>query len=589
MRCAVPALAPAVLGLALAIVPALLGGHAGVARAEDRKEARICDTLRITSPEKISFSDTEKRFLCGDPKNPPWSEVPENEVRLFLISFLQARGFFQPTFDRDGQTLVVDVGDKSRIKVLQSAGVPPQMDFSRYWVPKRKPLTPGLLDEYQDLVRGRVESEGYPCPSVNATANAADGSMNIGITSGPRLRVISIDEQDVAGLKPLTLRRYFPIEVGDWYDGDLVYIANERIKAEDMLSSTYMVSNCTPEGATIEHRAVTGPPRRMTVGFGVNTETYFIFRSTYRNARVDANASRFDAILSANYFNQQLRSSFDWYFLPFPTSLHFQPVLSFERRNEESSEVRTTTASWHLAGYKDGFGRQWRLAVGPNLSLIRTTRGRGPDFARILELQASGQVMSHDYEFYRGSPRSGQSLNWKVTNASQRTYSTLTVRTFSADGDMLFNWAKLEPPLVVLGLRGGLQTTDAAPDVELPDQYLYYIGGSGDVRGFPRRSVPSEDAGARTAAYLGTEARVVTIFPYNLQPFVFVDAGKVGQNAFTLDPTLFYSPGAGMRWQSPFGSLRGSVARGMLAHVDQAKKPSVSQGWSLFVSFGEEF
>jgi translocation and assembly module TamA len=570
----------------LATAPALGEPAAG---DDDVASIEVCSNLILRTDDRLTFSTTERRFLCGDAANPPWASLPENQVRVFLVAFLQARGYFQPTFRRDGKVTVVDVGEKSRIRILRSATTPPELDFTRFWVPGRKPLTPALLDEYQALVRSRIESEGYPCPRVDATANAAEGSMHIEVDSGPRQKIVRIQQEEVLGLRPGTLRRYYPFEEGDWFDGDLLWIANERIKAEDMLSSSYMLSRCGQDGAEVEHRAAAGPPRRMRVGFGVNTETYFIVRSTYRNARVDANASRFDATLTANFFDQRLEASFDWYFLPFPSSLHFKPTVSLERRAEKSSEVRTTVASWHLGAYRDALGHYWRAYVGPNLNLIRTVRGEGPDFARIVELELSGRIMSHDYEFYRGSPRSGHLMDWRYTTAKTATLSTLTVKTLSTVFEQLFNFSSLEPPLVVLGVRGGAYTTYADVDQELPDQYLYHLGGSGDVRGFKRRSIPGIEDGARSAVYGGTEARLVTVIPYGLQPFVFVDAGKVGKSAFAMKRPLFYSPGFGVRWQSPIGALRGSVARGLVADLDPKEELTVGTGITAFVSFGEEF
>lgn len=552
-------------------------------------ELKLCDDLIIQSKDKLTFTKTERLFLCGDSDNRPWSAPTESQIKLLTTSFLQSRGYYTPTFRREDKILVVDVGDKTRVKSITADKEPIEIDFTRFWVPWRKTLTPTLLDEYEDLVTGRVESKGYPCPSVNLTASAVDGSMEIDVDPGPRLKVAAIDEADDLGLRPGTLRRYYPIKEGDWFNGDLMHIANERIKATEILGSSYMVATCEPEGAVIHHRSVISLPRRMTIGAGFNTETYVVARATYQSTRLDANASSFSAIMSANYFRQHVESNFEWYFLPFSSSLHFKPSLAVDRINEASSEERKTKAEGHFGAYGDIGTESIRGYIGPNLKLIRTLRGTGPAFARILELEANSRIMSHAYEFYRGAPRSGHLLNLRYTTASEQTYSTLAVRTYSAKGEILFNTASLEPPLVVLGFRANAAGSDAAPDVELPDEYLYYIGGSDDVRGFRRRTVPSASKGARSILSGGMEMRLVTVVPYGIQPFVFLDAGKLGQTAFKYDDTVYYSPGAGIRWQSPFGSLRGSVARGLIKTNDEERAESFHPQWVAFVSFGEEF
>ncbi len=156
-------------------------------------------------------------------------------------------------------------------------------------------------------------------------------------------------------------------------------------------------------------------------------------------------------------------------------------------------------------------------------------------------------------------------------------------------GEQLFNLGFLEPPLVVMGVRGGLRATDAPAGEELPEDYLYYLGGSSDVRGFRRLSIPGDGIGARSAGYLGAETRLVSVIPYGIEPFVFLDSGKIGESAYSFSRPTFYSPGAGVRWQSPFGSLRGSLARGIVSNADDDPYGAMKPAWTAFVSFGEEF
>lgn len=553
------------------------------------KDIKLCDDLIVVGDSRLQFSKTEKRLICGDSDNNPWSDPADNQRKLFLTSFLQSRGYFEPKFIQNDKTLTVETGKKTRVKTLTSTDTSGDINFTRFWVPWHITLTPSLLNDYEDLVHGRLEAAGYPCPAVTVTANAPNGSMVIEAEPGPRLNVIKIEETKDIGLKPHTLRRYFPIEEGDQFNGDLVHIANERIKTADIVGGSYMVSTCDAGGATIHHRTAAGPPRRMTIGLGVNTETYVIAKANYHSARLDENASNFDAIISANYFDQHIESQFEWYFLNSPSSLHFKPSLTFARINEASSEQRSTLASWHLGAYHDIGPEYVRGYVGPNLNLIRTMRGIGPAYARILELETNARLMSHQYEFYQTSPRSGHLLDLRYTTASEHTDSTVSVQTYSAKGEILFNFSNLEPPLLVFGFRGRVAGTEAAPDADLPDQYLYYLGGSDDIRGFRRRTIPSSPQGARSLMSGGTELRLTSVIPYNIQPFVFLDGGKLGQKPFVYDPTIYYSPGFGVRWQSPFGSLRGSVARGLIRTPDEAALEAFEPHWIGFVSFGEEF
>ncbi len=549
-----------------------------------------CAQLAILSPEPIDFSDLEHRLICGDSKVAAWAEPSQITVKIFLVSFLQSRGYFQPTFlIQDDGVLFVETGEKSHIYLLRSKSMPEGFDFDRFWVPTRKIMTPSLLDEYTNLVKGRLEHAGYPCPTVTTTANAKEGSMDIEADVGSRLRVKTIREEPTSGLASGVVKRYLPYSEGDWFDGDLMYLGNERIKAEGVLASSYMTSHCRGGEVFVEHRASQTPPRLVRVGVGVNTETFFLVKASYRNHRVDDHASQFEANFQGHYFSQKVDGAFKWYFLNPSSSLHFEPHVEFKRHYEKLFENYSAKASWHLGGYKDFWGHHWQTHLGPSLKLIRTVRGEGPNFARVVAMDYRLNVESHDHELYRAAPRSGRQFEFRFSHTI-KDLSTLDVKTIASNGEALFNVRSLEPPLFILGIRGGAATSQAHEGTRLPSEYRHTLGGSMNIRGFHRRSIPGSE-GAMTSAYLGAEGRLVTILPYGLQPFVFVDVGRVGEESYKLDSQVFYSPGVGVRWQSPFGSLRANIGHGFTGESEKSEglKYGVRPTWVLFISFGEEF
>jgi translocation and assembly module TamA len=160
------------------------------------------------------------------------------------------------------------------------------------------------------------------------------------------------------------------------------------------------------------------------------------------------------------------------------------------------------------------------------------------------------------------------------------------------DGQALWNVRDLAPPLIVLGMRGSVASTviGAGPEhlAELPPMYRHFLGSSTNMRGFAREALPTGGKGALTAAYLGLEARLAAGLPAGLQPLLFYDMGKTGRTSLQLDRPLYYSPGLGMRWQSPLGSLRLTAARGMVAHASADERRGLER-WVFYLSFGEEF
>ena len=79
------------------------------------------------------------------------------------------------------------------------------------------------------------------------------------------------------------------------------------------------------------------------------------------------------------------------------------------------------------------------------------------------------------------------------------------------------------------------------------------------------------------------------MLPHGLQPLVFVDAAVVGRSSFKLDPNVYWSPGLGIRWNSPVGSVRVTVARGLVWRRDSAAEVLIKPQWQFFLSLGAEF
>jgi outer membrane protein insertion porin family len=95
---------------------------------------------------------------------------------------------------------------------------------------------------------------------------------------------------------------------------------------------------------------------------------------------------------------------------------------------------------------------------------------------------------------------------------------------------------------------------------ELPIFERYYLGGPNTIRAFKFRSVsPVDDSGFKTGGTTEVLANVeYTIpLPFGLRVAFFFDIGNVYGFGLPFDLTdIRYGPGAGIRWQSPFGPIR---------------------------------
>ena len=112
----------------------------------------------------------------------------------------------------------------------------------------------------------------------------------------------------------------------------------------------------------------------------------------------------------------------------------------------------------------------------------------------------------------------------------------------------------------ILGTRFEAGYANGWGGQELPIFERYYLGGPNTIRAFKYRSIsPVDDAGFKTGGTSQVLANVEYIIPlpFGLRVAFFFDVGNVYGFGTPFDLTdLRYGPGAGIRWQSPFGPIR---------------------------------
>jgi translocation and assembly module TamA len=170
--------------------------------------------------------------------------------------------------------------------------------------------------------------------------------------------------------------------------------------------------------------------------------------------------------------------------------------------------------------------------------------------------------------------------------------SDLNAHYFLLDAQSNWNLGRFDPPFMVLSWRGFAGTTLAsdgtiASDI-IPVSMRFYIGGDADIRGFSRKELPFHGRGFYTALYNGIELRAGDVLPLGIQPFILLDVAKGGDESFHLAGELYWSPGFGVRWKSPFGVVRASLAHGFIENGAEEQDPE-DEHWQFFASFGQEF
>ncbi|HCU23811.1 MAG TPA: hypothetical protein DF383_02245 [Deltaproteobacteria bacterium] len=586
----------------------------GARGADKPKIQEVCPGhLTISAPQKIRFTKIEKTFLCGDPETEAWKRIPPAQVKFHLETFLQGRGYYHPRYReegyQEGRAIFVELDEPVRASELRFFGTPAELDPTRRRRIVGRPLTPKLLDTVEVWTRDRLQAKGYPCPTVRARGNIVDGRIEVEIDSGPRQRLVRIEEDPVPHLQVGTLRRFDAFELGEYFNDDFLTLTSRRVEEDGILQNSYFIPECDsesrpesqlesrsesspeskPGGAVAQQKNFAGKPRLFTFGIGVDTEEYVILKGSWSHHRIGTKGSKFSTDFYASYKRQELNLGFDWYVFAPGSRWHLLPNISFIHEREPNSHYISGEAQFAVARTWDTQNLGFQFSAGPVLSYTDTFSGAEPGLTRFLSLRYAFQMMSHYYEFYQKDPRSGFYLNLTGDFNNSNLLSELTAQRFQLRGQYLYNFLAYDPPLLILGVRGGLSGTFLPNNAEdlskLPPNYRYFLGGSADLRGFDRNELPDGD-GAFSAAFLDFEVRAGHVLPFNIQPLAFIDLGILGNRNMQFHAPLYYSPGFGIRYPSPIGVFRTTFAYGFKTSDDGDPGNTHFQ---FFFSYGEEF
>lgn len=557
---------------------------------------RLCDNIRLEEG-RLELSKNAKLLVCGSGKRGQegWADVPLPQAQYQINVLLQNEGYLHPRFERRGDELFVWSGPRDRIEKLVVNGAEHLVKASR----KRKiigqPLTPEKLDEVKRWVDTELQAQGYACPRVEIKAQAWDHTVVVNIDRNVRRRVGGFDYQGLAGLDTETIARYQATEPGAWYDVRDTQLTSSRMLADGLFQSAYVVDECKPPDLVELHlRASVGRPRIFRFGVGASTEEFPFARITFRNARLDDRASSFTSTLYASPRNQSLDAGAEFYRLPFSRRMFWAPRALVARSKERTGEYNRAEVGVDLGRYWDAWSTRMSARGGPLVTYVDTVEGIGPSRLTFLGWSARYAVMNHPYELGQREQREGWTSDFGYRGQRQGIGSPINVDRYELNAKYLWNPTRQAPPLFIVATRAQAVAVNANPvafnqnSKTLPVDNRVFYGGDQNLRGFPRQSLSNDKFGYLTALYLGIELRLIEQLPYHLEPFLLIDSAQLGERRMTLDAPVYGSGGFGLRWASPFGTLRGSLARGRIykENPDTAKYP---QTWVAFVSFGQEF
>ncbi len=578
------------------------------ARPEAGAFAELCPTIRMENRGDFDFGPMETRLLCGDSTQDnvgtPWATIPPNQAAYFLKGFLQARAHHQPEFIQDGEILFVRPGGQSKLSKFTITGGPST------WVPPTRrlvigqPLTPPLLNDLQGWALSQIKDEGYACATAESRADPLTGEAVVELRPG-ELRIISgIEDTGDTGLRPGVLDRYNAFKVGQVYRERLISLTRRRTQEDGFLQTLLLSARCEPlptspgqpATVTIVRDVNLGPSRTVRVGAGYSNDRGARLRVILRQNRIGESASSAEARLNLSYRepnvnSQILNSRYRWYYSTSEARSFLEPNVTYEHTAESARDFENVAPGLFHGWNHEFTDGQLEVRVGPSYQAQRIFRGEGSDTSLAL-LEVNTEWISHDFEFFNTSPRKGEFVRGAFL-ATQRSWaSPVTAQRLEISGEKLWDIGRYDPPLLILGLRYSLSSVFSPEDGDLqsrlPLRFLTFLGGERDLRGFESRSLPRSGLGALSGATTGFEARLHKVLFRRADVFGFLDAGLLGGKSFALEKPILMSPGLGVRWESPVGTLRAYVAQ-RFALEEPAGSQGYDRNFRFGFTFGEEF
>lgn len=550
------------------------------------------------------LNDVEKRLICGDKEKNPgypneaWKTIPYGQAKYHLSVFLQSRGYLHPVFKKalaPNLDHEVQIGPKATIKEVTISGDGGEIEIQRKRNLIGSTLSPSSLNDLENWVASELQNRGYACPKVTTTAWEETGQVDVKIEAGPLGYFYSITPESIPGTVPGVLSRYYPFRVGDEFRGKLLTLADSRVVSSAVVESAHLRKRCEGERVYLFQEAVPGAPRLLIFGVGINTEGLLEGRASWKNTRLWTHGSLLDVNAAVSKLQNTVGVNLNWFVFQSTSPASINPMLQLTRKTEPRFQSLESVLQTGLATTGDLGEVGATFFIGPTLNLYRTVYGDGVPSSKFLFLEGRATVKTHDYEYYGGNPQKGFMASLTTDFSSQQVWSAISAQRFQLRGEGLWNIQNFDPPLWILGVRGGFTTTVADTSTglgtQLPASFLTYLGGSKDLRGFGLQDISSDPAnlnsgqlgsGGLTSGFVGIEMRLSHTLPYNIDPFLFGDFGATSNQSFALSSPLYWSPGFGVRWQSPIGPVRTTFAQGYAG--SQLKEP-----FHFYFSIGDEF
>ena len=428
-----------------------------------------------------------------------------------------------------------------------------------------------VVRKTSQLARDAWRQQGYPTARVTsrtATANHPDQELDVAVAveSGPRATYGQVAVEGTQRMDAGFVARQTGLVPGREFDPDDLDRARQRLERLGVFASqsieeaeTVEADGTLPLTVVVDERKL----RRIGVGAtlssseGAGIETFWLHRNLFGRAerlRLDASVSGLGATFDYRRFDYTLGAAFTRPAVFTPDTDFNANLLAKREVNETftetsgggaislthlfSDELSVSAGAFAQYGrFEDDGGTREFVTAGLDVSGVFDTRNNKLDATRGFYARA-GLKPFHEFNFGNSAVQG---------ELEGRAYLPL-----GADDRL------------VLAGRVSLGSI-AGPDVsQIPENFLFFAGGGGSVRGYGFKNIGVVAAdGSVTGGKSKIEASAELRFraTERFGGVVFADAGLVSARAFPdFDQDLRIGIGAGIRYNTGLGPIRLDVA-----------------------------
>lgn len=567
----------------------------GACASHKTSEQRVCEKIIIHSEEEIKLSEDETRLICGDSKTEAYNLIPDYQASFLATGFLQARGYTNPRFETQKGILHIYPQEKVYISkvIIEGDTSESREEFQKkiYRRFKQEVLRPKVLNNIEDEAKLLYRNESYPCVKVTSTADPKTGEVVLKISGLKKFHFGEFDREEVEGIYKSAFDRFTSFSAVDNFSERELTLTEKRILRSEVAQGVYFQEKCDLDKGeySFYQKFILGEPRTVRFGIGASTEYGPMFRFKWAHLRYGNMASRREINVQATFVNQSVHLLSEHFFWKDAPRRSVVTEALIDREDQTNYQEYFANVGSRLQWTRDNWSRFFQWSAGPAYTYSRFNTNEDPEYrtSNTFAVEAEFLSKTHNYEVYDIHPGEGEMYQVNLDGRPESfgfEEDLLKIDTTIVHLWDITSWGRGE---AIIGGRLTAGTSWVRESVNLnllPPSVKFYGGGSDDIRGFELESLPDNNGvGALTKVAAKFEFRKTYTFLPTIESLVFIDGGLFGQESWTLDDRLFYSPGLGLRWLSPIGLVQTYLARAL------SNKTVKDDGWFYYIGFGGVF